>query len=51
MAIALGHEDGGQLVRILYGHRDKDRALDRVVNAYGTMGTIGPIRLAREDAS
>jgi integrase len=34
VAIALGHTDGGTLVRKLYGHRDKERALDRVVGAY-----------------
>jgi hypothetical protein len=34
MAIALGHTDGGELVRRLYGHRDHDRALDRVAAAY-----------------
>lgn len=34
VAIALGHQDGGNLVRRLYGHRDKHRALDRIVNAY-----------------
>ena len=34
IAIALGHQDGGDLVRRLYGHRDKGRALDRIVNAY-----------------
>jgi integrase len=34
VAIALGHTDGGALVRKLYGHRDKDRALDRTVSAY-----------------
>ena len=33
VAIALGHTDGGTLVRTLYGHRDRDRALDRVVGA------------------
>jgi hypothetical protein len=32
VAIALGHTDGGELVRRLYG--DHDRALDRVVAAY-----------------
>jgi len=36
VAIALGHQDGGNLVRRLYGHRDKGRALDRIVNAYAT---------------
>jgi integrase len=34
VAIALGHTDGGELVRTLYGHRDRDRALDRVRDAY-----------------
>jgi hypothetical protein len=34
VAIALGHTDGGELVRKLYGHRDHDRALDRVTAAY-----------------
>jgi hypothetical protein len=34
VAIALGHQDGGNLVRRLYGHRDKARALDRIVHAY-----------------
>jgi hypothetical protein len=34
VAIALGHQDGGNLVRRLYGHRDKSRALDRIVGAY-----------------
>lgn len=34
VAIALGHQDGGNLVRRLYGHRDKARALDRIVGAY-----------------
>jgi hypothetical protein len=35
VAIALGHTDGGELVRRLYGHRDHERALDRVTGAYG----------------
>jgi hypothetical protein len=35
VAIALGHTDGGELVRKLYGHRDQERALDRVTAAYG----------------
>lgn len=34
VAIALGHQDGGNLFRRLYGHRDKGRALDRIVGAY-----------------
>lgn len=35
VATALGHTDGGELVRKLYGHRDHERALDRVTAAYG----------------
>jgi integrase len=34
VAIALGHQDGGNLVRRLYGHRDRHRALERIVSAY-----------------
>jgi integrase len=34
VAIALGHTDGGYLVRTLYGHRDEQAALDRVIAAY-----------------
>jgi integrase len=50
VAIALGHEDGGELVRRLYGHRDKDRALDRVVAAYKRIGRVHPFRTAHESA-
>lgn len=34
VAIMLGHEDGGLLVRSLYGHRDKTRALGRIERAF-----------------
>jgi len=51
VAIALGHEDGGELVRRLYGHRDKDQALDRVVAAYSNTSNVRQLRLARGDAS
>lgn len=47
VAIALGHEDGGQLVRLLYGHRDRDMALDRVVGAYESARVV-PIRALRD---
>lgn len=40
VAFALGHEDGGELVRRLYGHRDRDRALDRVAQAYAQAGEV-----------
>jgi integrase len=42
VAIALGHRDGGQLVRTLYGHRDHARALARVRDAYQHHATAGP---------
>ena len=41
VAIALGHQDGGNLVRKLYGHRDKSRALDRIVGAYADAASGG----------
>jgi hypothetical protein len=44
VAIALGHQDGGNLVRRLYGHRDKRRALDRIVGAYATRAENRPKR-------
>jgi integrase len=45
VAIALGHTDGGELVRRLYGHRDRDRALDRVAAAYERTATHTQLRL------
>lgn len=30
VAIQLGHSDGGTMVREVYGHRDRDKALDRL---------------------
>lgn len=46
VAIALGHEDGGMLVRTRYGHRDKELALDRAVAASRT-GQV--VQLRRKD--
>lgn len=40
VAIARGHTDGGELVRRLYGHRDRSMALDRVAEAYRTIGPL-----------
>jgi integrase len=34
VAIQLGHEDGGELVRVLYGHRDRKRTLARIESAF-----------------
>jgi len=48
VAIALGHTDGGELVRLLYGHRDRQRALDRVQQAYEQAGKVVPLRVVRE---
>ena len=49
VAIALGHTDGGHLVRILYGHRDNELALDRVAGAYARAANVRPLRAVRED--
>ncbi len=53
VAIALGHEDGGELVRRLYGHRDKDLALDRVIRAYVERANVVPLspRSRHDDAA
>jgi integrase len=52
VAIALGHTDGGELVRRLYGHRDRDRALDRIISAYGGAGNVRHLRvIGQNDAS
>ncbi len=45
VAIALGHTDGGELVRRLYGHRDRERALDRVTAAYERTASHTQLRL------
>lgn len=44
VAIALGHQDGGNLVRRLYGHRDKGRALDRIVGGAYANAASGSAR-------
>jgi integrase len=49
VAIALGHEDGGELVRRLYGHRDRRAALDAVARAYEG-ATVLPLRVVKEEA-
>lgn len=45
VAIALGHTDGGELVSRLYGHRDRDRALDRVAAAYERTASFTQMQL------
>jgi integrase len=51
VAIALGHTDGGDLVRKLYGHRDAALALDRVRAAYKRTANVRPLRVVGKDAS
>jgi integrase len=49
VAIALGHTDGGELVRRLYGHRDESMALERVARAFEGARVV-PLRAVKEDA-
>lgn len=51
VAIALGHTDGGYLVRTLYGHRDTDLALQRVANAYEQRGNVRPLRTRKQESA
>jgi integrase len=44
VAVALGHTDGGYLVRTLYGHRDEVAARARVAAAYRSVGNVRPLR-------
>lgn len=46
VAIQLGHRDGGQLVREVYGHRDEARARDRIKRAWAA--EIRPLRAVDE---
>lgn len=39
VAIVMGHEDGGTLVRLLYGHRNRDLAMDRALAAFEDVGS------------
>lgn len=51
VAIALGHTDGGDLVRRLYGHRDKDLALARVQRAFEATANVVSLSLVKEAES
>ncbi len=51
VAIALGHQNGGNLVRRLYGHRDKGRALDRIIGTYAARVENRPKRFGTSPAS
>lgn len=50
VAVALGHTDGGYLVRTRYGHLDRSQALDRVSEAYERIGNVVPLRSVKEGA-
>jgi hypothetical protein len=43
-AVALGHTDGGQLVRTLYGHLDEEAALERVNEAFQRQADLTRMR-------
>lgn len=51
VAIALGHTDGGELVRRLYGHRSHSDARARVLAAYRRQGQQRHLRAVDEEAS
>lgn len=51
VAIVLGHTDGGDLVRSVYGHRDKGAALDRAAAAYARLDNVVSLDLVREAES
>jgi integrase len=38
VAVQLGHQDGGRLVQVLYGHPDQDRARDRLLMSFAADG-------------
>lgn len=44
VAIQLGHEDHGELIRKLYGHKSRDRALDRMELAFAKAGSLRDLR-------
>lgn len=50
VAIQLGHEDGGELVRRLYGHRDKELALRRLDAAFARVGEVRPLKIVERTA-
>jgi integrase len=48
VAFALGHEDGGELVRRLYGHRSREQGLERVARAFEGRANVVPLTIAKE---
>lgn len=51
VAVAMGHQDGGLLVRTTYGHLDENAALDRVAQAYEGRSNVRPLRAVGEDTA
>jgi integrase len=51
VAFQLGHEDGGELVRKLYGHRDRNLALRRIDEAFNQAGKVRKLRVVRGDGA
>jgi hypothetical protein len=46
IALQLGHDDGGTLVRSLYGHPDAAIARERIREAFRETATISALRAA-----
>jgi hypothetical protein len=44
IALHFGHQDGGELVRTLYGHADEDIARERILTAFDN-APVTPIPL------
>lgn len=55
VAIQLGHEDGGELVRVLYGHRDRARTLARIERAFASRAArdvaASPLRMIKGEGA
>jgi integrase len=51
VALIMGHTDGGELVRKLYGHRDKRMAFQRARNAFEGRENVRPLPQAREETA
>ena len=51
VAIALGHTDGGELVRLLYGHLDAAAARERVRAAYEARSNVVPLRPVESESA
>jgi integrase len=49
VAHQLGHEDGGRLVELTYGHRERARSLDAIKRAWAA--EVRPLRAVREDTA